>query len=153
MQHLAAWLQEVREQQPCRPVKRRDPVRSAFAVPHTGDRLECVGTVECEQGIERGPNPPACDSCGADLADPGQDYTLRIDLFASAGPLEPDDDDLRRDHAPEFEWLLARLQHMSAAEVLAEERRVFERFTFRLCPTCRQVLADRLRTIQLGIDD
>ena len=90
---------------------------------------------------------PRCHSCGQDIPEGAQDYQLRIDLFAGAGPLAPDAQELVGDRAPEFEWLLARLEHMSEVEVLEEERRVFERFTFRLCGACRRALADRLRNL------
>ena len=89
----------------------------------------------------------SCHSCGRPIPAGAQEYRLRIDLLAGSAPLSVDADELTRDQAPEFEWLLARLEHMSEVEVLEEERRVFERFTFRLCGGCRRALADRLRDL------
>ncbi len=88
-----------------------------------------------------------CHSCGRDIKAGDQEYRLRIDLFAGPAPLSPDAAELVRDQAPEFEWLLARLEHMSAVEILEQERQVCERFTFRLCGACRRALADRLRDL------
>jgi len=88
-----------------------------------------------------------CAACKEPLSPGRQNYTLRIDLFASSETIEVDDRELTRDRIPEISWLLNRLEHMSEAELLQEENRVFERFTFELCSKCRAIIHQHLHAL------
>jgi hypothetical protein len=95
------------------------------------------------------PPPPAgrCAACGAQILSGQQPYTLRVDLFAAAAPLEVSAQELAQDHRDQFEQLIAQLEQMDAEQVAEETARVFERFCFTLCPICRARFRGILRTL------
>jgi hypothetical protein len=95
------------------------------------------------------PPPPAgrCAACGAEILPGQQPYTLRVELFAAAGPLVLPDQALARDEREQFEQLIAQLEQMDAEQVEEEAARVFERFCFTLCPICRARFRGILRTL------
>jgi len=77
-------------------------------------------------------------------------YTLRLDLFASAGELQISEEELAGDRKEELARLLEDLSALSPAEVAEETDRVFERHTFALCGPCREVLHARLQRCRAG---
>lgn len=93
-----------------------------------------------------------CAACRAALSDGSVHYTLRLDLFAAPEAGESTAADFERDGTDELAWLLARLKHLDEVELKEEERRVFERFSFSLCQTCRRNIHQRLRHLQHGLE-
>jgi len=57
---------------------------------------------------------------------------------------------LAGDAPAELEAILQRLVRMDEAELREEERKVFERFRFSLCPACRLGLRARLWALSRG---
>ena len=79
-----------------------------------------------------------CAACRVPLADGSIFYTLRLELFAAPEAGETKDGDFGAEGTDELAWLLARLQHLNDVELREEERRVFERFSFSLCPAAEE---------------
>ncbi|MCX7964722.1 MAG: hypothetical protein N2644_09660 [Candidatus Sumerlaea chitinivorans] len=78
-----------------------------------------------------------CDGCGRRLTKVDQPYTLRIEMFASADPVELTVDDLLADHTAQIEKLIEQMEHLDVEEATDQ---VYETYTFELCSTCRDEL-------------
>jgi hypothetical protein len=89
-----------------------------------------------------------CAACGQEISPDRPGYTLRLDLFGWAGPLEIGEDELTQDRRAELLELVQKLGALSAEQVAEQEDQVFERYTFPLCPRCREDLHGRLRTLR-----
>lgn len=61
-------------------------------------------------------------------------FSLRIELFAEAGPLEIDADDLAQDHVEKMKQLIEQLEEVDPQEAADE---VYEEYVFSLCAKCR----------------
>lgn len=90
-----------------------------------------------------------CARCGLALPAEALRYAVRLDVFADALGIGPGSA-LGEAATPEFEALLGELERMDEAALLEEEKRVFERFSFSLCPPCRQRLRERLWALARG---
>lgn len=78
-----------------------------------------------------------CDGCGRRLTKSDQAYTLRVEMFASADPLELTVDDLLADHSAQIEKLIEQMEHLDVEEASDQ---VYETYTFELCSQCRDEL-------------
>jgi hypothetical protein len=88
-----------------------------------------------------------CTLCQSEILAGTQAYTLRIDLFAGTD-LEVTEEELFKDRSEEFEQLIDQLEKMDAEEISEEADKVFERYTFTLCPICRARFHGLLRALQ-----
>jgi hypothetical protein len=85
-----------------------------------------------------------CDVCGKPLlADEDLRYVARIEVYAAYDPMELTAEDLRADNRAEIERLV-RLMHKRDPSELAAQ--VYEEFRFDMCPQCRKVYAEALRS-------
>ncbi len=89
-----------------------------------------------------------CTLCLSDILQGKQHYTLRIDLFAGT-ELEISEEELQKDRRQEFEQLLEQLEYMDADEISEETAKVFERYTFSLCPICRARFHGLLKALRI----
>jgi hypothetical protein len=85
--------------------------------------------------------------CQSEILTGTQAYTLRIDLFAGTD-LEVTDEELQKDRTEEFEQLIDQLEKMDAEQISEEQDKIFERYTFTLCPICRARFHGLLKTLQ-----
>jgi hypothetical protein len=92
-----------------------------------------------------------CACCQREIPQGAARFTLRLDLFASAGEVRVSEEELDRSQEEEIRRLLEELSAMSPAEVEEETDRVFERHTFTLCGPCRERLHARLQRSQAGV--
>ncbi len=90
-----------------------------------------------------------CAACGLALPDEALRYVLQVDLYAQAEGVSAEGL-LAGDAPAELEAILQRLVRMDEAELREEERKVFERFRFSLCPACRLGLRARLWALSRG---
>jgi hypothetical protein len=75
-----------------------------------------------------------CDVCGIRMSanDPNR-YIVKIEAFASAGPVEITQEDLRKDHREEIRRLLDTLSRQSQDQI---EDSVYRAFRYDLCIGC-----------------
>lgn len=64
-------------------------------------------------------------------------FSLRLEMFATADFTEMDADDVARDHLPDLQALVERMDQMDDHEVSEAEAEVYESYMFTLCRDCR----------------
>ncbi len=85
-----------------------------------------------------------CGYCHQRISPEVHPYTMRIELFPRvADTLEIRPEDLELDFDTEMKALIAQLESMSPDEIDQEEERIYTRFCFILCPSCRDSLVKR----------
>jgi len=76
-----------------------------------------------------------CDRCGSECPPQQQMYSLRIQLYARADPLEFTEDDLLSATPQAFDELIKQLENLDPVEA---EEQVHESYLFNLCTPCRK---------------
>ena len=76
-----------------------------------------------------------CDRCGRPIEKGQLRYTVRIEVFAAADPLEITLDDLLRDTRREMDEALEECEKLTEEELM---RDVYVQFQFDLCPSCQK---------------
>ena len=77
-----------------------------------------------------------CDRCGRPIERGQTRYTARIQVLASADPLEITLEDLLRDTRRELDEIMGQCEQLSEAELM---RDVYVEFQFDLCRACQKV--------------
>src|SRR5262245_30729169 len=94
------------------------------------------------------PSMPNCDYCRQPIADNVHPYTMRLDLFPAVEPtLEIGEMDLAIDFKAEMERLVAMMEEMDEHEIERQEKLMFVRYRFTLCPACRDKIAAQLERL------
>lgn len=89
-----------------------------------------------------------CDYCHQPLKPQAHPYTLRLELFQSVEPsLEISDEDLAGDLGKQLDALIDQMERMDDEAVAEQEKRVYMRHCFTLCPACRHRLARQLEAL------
>ncbi|NOT01802.1 MAG: hypothetical protein HOP29_14370 [Phycisphaerales bacterium] len=83
----------------------------------------------------------ACDRCGVALkSNDSARFILKIEAYASAGPLAFDREEIERDRSAEMEALIEQLKRTDADQI---EDQTYRAMRFDLCREChREFLAD-----------
>ena len=76
-----------------------------------------------------------CDNCGRIAPESEQMYTIRIEMFARAEPIEITLEDLLEDHTAKMEELLKQMEQLDPEEASDE---IHESYRFDLCRACRR---------------
>ncbi len=89
-----------------------------------------------------------CDYCKTEIGDGIHPYTLRLELFPAVEPsLTITAEDLERDFDAEIAAIVKALEQMSDEEALDQEKLMFVRHQFTLCPRCRHRIAGELERL------
>lgn len=78
-----------------------------------------------------------CDRCGEEIKDKALRYILKVDLYASPGPLIFRKEELETNLSEEIEKLLKEMENKNVDELTDE---VFVNYEFDLCKKCRDSL-------------
>jgi hypothetical protein len=81
--------------------------------------------------------PRTCDNCGRPVPKKETMFSLRIEMFAEAGPIEIDIEELEGDHMAMMEQLIEHLEDVDPEEAADE---VYEEYTFLVCNRCRRYM-------------
>lgn len=89
----------------------------------------------------------ACDRCGTALkADDSSRFILKIEAFASIGPLTSERETVERDHVREIRAVIDELKRSDADAI---EDQTYRSMRFDLCRDChREYLADPIGRAQ-----
>lgn len=85
-----------------------------------------------------------CGYCHQAIPEGVHPYTMRIELFPRVeDSLDVQSGDLEIDFDAEMRALVEQLEAMNEEEVRLQEERIYTRFCFILCQSCRDALASR----------
>jgi hypothetical protein len=89
-------------------------------------------------------NERHCGYCHQRIPSGVHPYTMRVELFPRvADTLEIRPEDLELDFDAEMKAIIAQLESMSPDEIGQQEERIYTRFCFILCPSCRDSLVSQ----------
>lgn len=69
-------------------------------------------------------------------------YSIRVEMFARADPLEFSAGELLADHAAEMEEIIAGMEAADPQEAMDQ---VFESYMFDLCSSCRRMMHEQFK--------
>lgn len=91
-----------------------------------------------------------CQTCKGLIPAYAPAFTLRVQMFAEAGPVEITPDDLAEDHERRLKELYEQAENADPQELMDE---VFESYTLTICPRCRNEFHEHCRQFIAKLKD
>lgn len=88
---------------------------------------------------------PICQYCHRSIEEDVHPYTLKMELYPAVEPsLQINEKDLQIDLEEELRRLVEMMEQMGEGEIVEQEKLIYFKRTFTLCPRCRHKLVEEL---------